>query len=429
MQGAGWLTLEDLRWDDARDRPAAGCHPVGQHLQAAQLLRDARGLPRRAAQPTPTRTAPCYGSKAVGEPPLMLAFSVREALRQAAAAFGPAGTSVDLASPATPEAVYWAVEAGPCRRRCARSRCRRAPAAPAGRRRRRSGPESERRSACSASPERARGLVPGGRPAAHPAGAGRPGHRGRRSAGTPRGTPARRWWSPPTRPGAPSAAATSRPSRSTGPARCWPAARGPELRRRSRCRTRRRTSTACSAAAVRSSVLLEPLPVVPAVAVFGVGHVGLELARILARHDLDLHLVDSRPEQLTAERLAVLDDALATVHVHHVPVLPELVLGRAARRHPRAGHDPRPRRGRRALRRRAAHRRPRLDRADRLGRQVGPVPRARCAPRARRRGVDRITTPIGLPDLTGKDPATIAVSVAAALHDCSRTAPRSRPPA
>ena len=40
----------------------------------------------------------------------MLAFSVREALRQAAAAFGPPGTSVDLASPATPEAVYWAIE-------------------------------------------------------------------------------------------------------------------------------------------------------------------------------------------------------------------------------------------------------------------------------------------------------------------------------
>ncbi|EFL13184.1 xanthine dehydrogenase [Streptomyces sp. C] len=41
---------------------------------------------------------------------MMLAFSVREALRQAAAAFGPAGTGVELASPATPEAVYWAVE-------------------------------------------------------------------------------------------------------------------------------------------------------------------------------------------------------------------------------------------------------------------------------------------------------------------------------
>ena len=57
-----------------------------------------------------TEEGAVYGSKAVGEPPLMLAFSVREALRQAAAAFGPPGTSVDLASPATPEAVYWAVE-------------------------------------------------------------------------------------------------------------------------------------------------------------------------------------------------------------------------------------------------------------------------------------------------------------------------------
>ena len=73
-------------------------------------------------------------------------------------------------------------------------------------------------------------------------------------------------------------------------------------------------------------MLLEPLPVVPCVAIFGVGHVGLELARILARHDLDLHLVDSRPEHLDAEALAPLADAVAAVHAHHVPVLPELVL-------------------------------------------------------------------------------------------------------
>jgi xanthine dehydrogenase large subunit len=57
-----------------------------------------------------TEAGAVYGSKAVGEPPLMLAFSVREALRQAACAFGPAGTTVNLASPATPEAVFWAVE-------------------------------------------------------------------------------------------------------------------------------------------------------------------------------------------------------------------------------------------------------------------------------------------------------------------------------
>ena len=57
-----------------------------------------------------TEAGAVYGSKAVGEPPLMLAFSVREALRQAAAAFGPAATSVHLASPATPEAVFWAIQ-------------------------------------------------------------------------------------------------------------------------------------------------------------------------------------------------------------------------------------------------------------------------------------------------------------------------------
>jgi xanthine dehydrogenase accessory factor len=74
------------------------------------------------------------------------------------------------------------------------------------------------------------------------------------------------------------------------------------------------------------TILLEPLAVVPAVAIFGVGHVGMELARILARHDLELHLVDSRRGQLSAGRLAALDDAVASVHVHHAPV-PEVELG------------------------------------------------------------------------------------------------------
>ena len=74
------------------------------------------------------------------------------------------------------------------------------------------------------------------------------------------------------------------------------------------------------------TLLLEPLPVVPAVAVFGVGHVGLELARILSAHDLDLHLVDSRAGQLTDERLAVLEAGVARVRAHHAPV-PELALG------------------------------------------------------------------------------------------------------
>jgi xanthine dehydrogenase large subunit len=49
------------------------------------------------------------GSKAVGEPPLMLAISAREALRDAIAAFGSGGL-VLLDSPATPERVFWAIQ-------------------------------------------------------------------------------------------------------------------------------------------------------------------------------------------------------------------------------------------------------------------------------------------------------------------------------
>ena len=90
MQGAGWLTLEDLRWDTG-DGPGRGRLTT----QAASTYK----LPSFSEMPR-TSTSRCssdahedgavYGSKAVGEPPLMLAFSVREALRQACAAFGPA---------------------------------------------------------------------------------------------------------------------------------------------------------------------------------------------------------------------------------------------------------------------------------------------------------------------------------------------------
>jgi xanthine dehydrogenase accessory factor len=163
------------------------------------------------------------------------------------------------------------------------------------------------------------------------------------------------------------------------------------------------------------TVLLEPLPVVAAVAVFGVGHVGLELARILARHDLDLHLVDSRPEQLTPERLAVLDDAQARVHVHHVPVLPELVLAELP---PGAHvlimtHD----HAEDAALCDAALRTPQLGSIGLIG-SAGKWARFRAKLAAEGHtpeDIARITTPIGLPGLTGKDPSTIAVSVAAAL--------------
>ncbi|MBB5788524.1 xanthine dehydrogenase accessory protein XdhC [Jiangella mangrovi] len=163
------------------------------------------------------------------------------------------------------------------------------------------------------------------------------------------------------------------------------------------------------------TVLLEPLPVVPAVAIFGVGHVGLELARILARHDLELHLVDSREESLSDVALAPLADAVANVHVHHIPVIPELVLAELP---PGARvlvltHD-------------HAEDYAIVDaalRCDHLG-AIGLIGSSAKWTRFRSRlleslpvgVVDRVQTPIGLPGLSAsKDPAAIAVSAAAAL--------------
>jgi len=163
------------------------------------------------------------------------------------------------------------------------------------------------------------------------------------------------------------------------------------------------------------TLLLEPLPVVPSVAIFGMGHVGLELARILARHDLELHLVDSRTDQLGPDRLGVLDDAVAGVHVHHVPVLPELVVGEL----PLGTHVL-------VMTHDHAEDAALCDAAlrnDHLA-TIGLIGSTAKWSRFRRKlaseghspeAIDRITTPIGLPDLPGKEPATIAVSVAARL--------------
>ena len=105
VQGMGWLTAEELIWDaqgkllthspDTYKIPAVGDTPkifnVEFLSEAAQ--RDA-----------------IHGSKAVGEPPLMLAISVRAAIRDAVAAFGKSAGQIALPSPATPEAIFMAIE-------------------------------------------------------------------------------------------------------------------------------------------------------------------------------------------------------------------------------------------------------------------------------------------------------------------------------
>jgi xanthine dehydrogenase molybdopterin binding subunit/xanthine dehydrogenase small subunit len=105
IQGMGWLTTESLMWlkdgrllthsPDTYKIPAVGDIPID--FRVAFL-----------SQATQANTI--YGAKAVGEPPLMLAISVREAIRDAVAAFGEPGGLIPLASPATSEAIFTALK-------------------------------------------------------------------------------------------------------------------------------------------------------------------------------------------------------------------------------------------------------------------------------------------------------------------------------
>jgi xanthine dehydrogenase large subunit len=107
VQGLGWLTCEELRFaDDGRlltDAPSTYKIPtVGEVPEDFRVAIFQR--------PIAATTDVIFGSKAVGEPPLMLALAVREALRDAVAAFATdARDGVPLGSPATPEAVHAAI--------------------------------------------------------------------------------------------------------------------------------------------------------------------------------------------------------------------------------------------------------------------------------------------------------------------------------
>jgi len=103
LQGVGWLTCEEVVFGDdgaLRSRGASTYKLPGVGECPERFVVDTLA---RASEP-----GAVYGSKATGEPPLMLAIAVREALRDAVAAFG-SGGPVPLACPAVPEAVYWAI--------------------------------------------------------------------------------------------------------------------------------------------------------------------------------------------------------------------------------------------------------------------------------------------------------------------------------
>ncbi|MFZ3321883.1 MAG: xanthine dehydrogenase molybdopterin binding subunit [Usitatibacter sp.] len=103
LQGAGWLTSEALWWNERGE--------LKTHAPSTYKIPTARDWPPRATvrllESAPNVEDTIFRSKAVGEPPLMLAMSVFFALRDAVAACGDAPPR--LAAPATAESILWAI--------------------------------------------------------------------------------------------------------------------------------------------------------------------------------------------------------------------------------------------------------------------------------------------------------------------------------
>ena len=104
VQGAGWLTTEELLWDDkGRLRTHA---PSTYKIPACSDRPDVFNV---TLWDSPNRENTIYRSKAVGEPPLMHGNSVFLALSDAVAACGNGSTYVALDAPATAERVLAAI--------------------------------------------------------------------------------------------------------------------------------------------------------------------------------------------------------------------------------------------------------------------------------------------------------------------------------
>jgi xanthine dehydrogenase large subunit len=105
LQGVGWLTGEELWWNAAGE--------LGTHAPSTYKIPTAHDWPAhttiRLLEGAPNAEETIYRSKAVGEPPLMLATSVFLAIRDAIASCGDPRRTPQLVAPATPEAVLRAL--------------------------------------------------------------------------------------------------------------------------------------------------------------------------------------------------------------------------------------------------------------------------------------------------------------------------------
>jgi xanthine dehydrogenase large subunit len=100
----GWLTTEQLIWNDAG--------LLTTHAPSTYKIPTAGDVPEHfkvELWDAPNTEDNVFGSKAVGEPPFMLAISVFEALRDAVAQARGDQKPVELTAPATPEQVLRAL--------------------------------------------------------------------------------------------------------------------------------------------------------------------------------------------------------------------------------------------------------------------------------------------------------------------------------
>ena len=106
IQGMGWLTTEELVWD------AQGA--LRTHAPSTYKIPTVGDTPAHLSVKfwhEANREDNVMGSKAVGEPPFMLALSVLEALRDAVANARGTQQAVQLNAPATPERILGALQA------------------------------------------------------------------------------------------------------------------------------------------------------------------------------------------------------------------------------------------------------------------------------------------------------------------------------
>ena len=112
IQGMGWLTGEELVWN----REGV----LTTHAPSTYKIPTAADVPEEfnvwLVENSPNREDTIYRSKAVGEPPLMLAFAVHHAIRDAVSSVSDYKASAQIAAPATSEAILNAVMAAQAQR-------------------------------------------------------------------------------------------------------------------------------------------------------------------------------------------------------------------------------------------------------------------------------------------------------------------------